>query len=229
MNLNYKDNAMDITILNVPFNEKQKAKNLGALWNNDIKRWYVPSHLNLEAFAKWAPQTSEPTATVNIQPSYYLVESHARCWKCKAVTKVYSFACTGLQDIDWSRPHRGFYVLDYITTLPHELAQCIGHHKPYFKDYSKTTNSWYVMNHCEHCMAQQGDHFMHREPGNPFTPLEAQDCGHIKLIKLNHVDSLLSLDCGFHTDSEDGVIRHHAEALAFDTWRRSSNQDIREN
>jgi len=42
-----------ITWLQVPFDEKDTAKGLGAKWDPEEKKWYVPPHLNLAPFHKW--------------------------------------------------------------------------------------------------------------------------------------------------------------------------------
>jgi hypothetical protein len=39
--------------LNVPFSEKDKAKNLGAKWDAKKKKWYVPNGLDLNRFSCW--------------------------------------------------------------------------------------------------------------------------------------------------------------------------------
>lgn len=46
-----------MTLLEVPFAEKEQAKALGARWNPVEKKWYVPDELkdSLESFARWLP------------------------------------------------------------------------------------------------------------------------------------------------------------------------------
>lgn len=41
--------------LNVPFLEKDEAKQLGARWNARTKRWYIPQGASPEVFARWLP------------------------------------------------------------------------------------------------------------------------------------------------------------------------------
>ena len=41
--------------LNVPYNEKDEAKELGAKWDKDKKQWYIPQ-VDSAPFAKWLPQ-----------------------------------------------------------------------------------------------------------------------------------------------------------------------------
>ncbi|STO96905.1 DUF5710 domain-containing protein [Helicobacter canis] len=45
----------EIIYLNVPYNEKDEAKGLGAKWDKDKKQWYIPQ-VDSTPFAKWLPQ-----------------------------------------------------------------------------------------------------------------------------------------------------------------------------
>ncbi len=40
-------------ILEVPFAEKDQAKSLGAKWNPELKKWFIPEGVEKENFAKW--------------------------------------------------------------------------------------------------------------------------------------------------------------------------------
>ena len=45
--------VMIITYLNVPFAEKDEVKSLGAQWDVDKKKWYVPPRVDLAPFHRW--------------------------------------------------------------------------------------------------------------------------------------------------------------------------------
>lgn len=45
--------SSDVTYLNVPFSEKDEAKSLGARWDKNVKKWYVPAGVALEDFSRW--------------------------------------------------------------------------------------------------------------------------------------------------------------------------------
>lgn len=51
-----------MTFLNVPYAEKDQARELGARWNPTRKRWYVPNGVALEPFARWLAKDGEPAA-----------------------------------------------------------------------------------------------------------------------------------------------------------------------
>jgi exodeoxyribonuclease VII large subunit len=44
---------MDKTYLTVPFKEKDQAKNLGARWDGDARKWYVPDGFDIAPFSQW--------------------------------------------------------------------------------------------------------------------------------------------------------------------------------
>ena len=45
------------TYLNVPFAQKDAAKALGARWDADYKKWYVPGDKDIALFAQWQAQS----------------------------------------------------------------------------------------------------------------------------------------------------------------------------
>ena len=36
-----------------PYEEKDEAKALGARWDNDVRKWYVPDEVDTNLFTKW--------------------------------------------------------------------------------------------------------------------------------------------------------------------------------
>nr|DAH89341.1 MAG TPA: hypothetical protein [Caudoviricetes sp.] len=45
--------------LNVPYDEKEDAKSLGARWDGDKKKWYIPEGIKSEGFSRWQRATAE--------------------------------------------------------------------------------------------------------------------------------------------------------------------------
>jgi len=58
------------TYLNVPFAQKDAAKALGARWDADYKKWYVPGDKDIALFAQWQVQSGalESTAVATSKP-----------------------------------------------------------------------------------------------------------------------------------------------------------------
>lgn len=46
-------------ILEVPYIEKNEAKHLGAKWDPEIKKWFVPQGHDTKPFRKWIQNTDD--------------------------------------------------------------------------------------------------------------------------------------------------------------------------
>lgn len=57
------------TYLTVPFKEKDSVKALGARWDADARRWYVPDGQNLVPFASWLPGSPQASTSRDIAPA----------------------------------------------------------------------------------------------------------------------------------------------------------------
>ncbi len=55
----------DVTYLQVPYSQKDKAKNLGAWWDAKEKLWFVPKGTEISPFLQWVPQNPEVKLQVN--------------------------------------------------------------------------------------------------------------------------------------------------------------------
>ena len=52
----------DPILLEVPFQEKDQAKQLGARWNPLLRKWFVPEGLDAARFARWRTESAMPPA-----------------------------------------------------------------------------------------------------------------------------------------------------------------------
>lgn len=175
--------------LNVPFAQKDEAKLLGARWDAQHKVWYVPAGADPGPFQRWLPIESE----VRIRSSaYFVAVTSDYCWKCAEPTSLFGlFLPPGHETLEidedadegdyWLR-HDGWTSLSYVTDLlPHVAARLKAFAPRYRLDFSKTTSTSYLMNHCEHCGMKQGDFEMHCEPGGAFFPMDQQAAHRIVL------------------------------------------------
>jgi len=173
--------------LKVPFSDKDEAKKLGARWDASSKVWFVPAGVGSSAFQRWMPSVPDLRVRAN---SYSIAQTTESCWKCGDLTRVYGFLLpTGHQVFetdddgvaDWNE-HDYPSMVAYVTDLPAAAAARIkAATTRYFLDFSKTTNSSYWMNHCEHCGMKQGDFAMYCEPGGAFYPMDEDAVSSIKL------------------------------------------------
>ena len=83
-------------ILNVPYNEKDDAKSLGARWNPIIKKWYVKDKKDYHKFIHWI----EPYGNIVIIDELYLIEGVKKCFRCGKDTRVIGFGIDKHLSID---------------------------------------------------------------------------------------------------------------------------------
>ncbi|EIP5862260.1 DUF5710 domain-containing protein (plasmid) [Methylocaldum sp. MU1018] len=91
-------------------------------------------------------------------------------------------------------------IVYYVSALPERVInymQVYSHH--YKLDFSKTMQTSYWMNHCEHCGMKQGDFEMYEEPDGTFYPLDAAAAAQITLHFINEPFSC-SGTCSYGVD-----------------------------
>lgn len=175
--------------LQVPFAEKDEAKTLGARWDAIQKVWFVPAGVDPGPFGRWLPTELE----INVRSSSYFIAHSSRCcWKCGQLTRVYGFVLApGYETLElyeeiateyaWYPQEMTAVVSDITDLLPAVVVRIKAISPHYRLDYSKTTESHYWMNHCEHCGMKQGDFPMYCEPGDAFFPKDEQAARQILL------------------------------------------------
>lgn len=154
--------------LDVPYQEKDEAKALGARWNQDLKSWVIQDDQDPKAFAKWLPR--EPSFNVKAD-TYSVVRAHDQCWSCDQVTDVFGIQIdSGVEVLDQAVESIAGCMLNNVEHVSGELEERLvsmtdGKLR---RDHSKTVGYSYLMNHCRHCDAKIGDFGLHQEPGGPF-------------------------------------------------------------
>lgn len=71
--------ADTVVMLEVPINQKDEAKGLGARWDPDARSWYVPAGRDATPFARWLPppvRSGGPTIPAR------LLGQAERCYRC---------------------------------------------------------------------------------------------------------------------------------------------------
>lgn len=107
---------------------------------------------------------------------FQLTVAIADCWKChKSARVVAPIAPAGSKAIDDEDElpeslelHEATVLMD-VQRLSAGLSAHVRGKVPTFRpDVSRTLGYGYWMNHCQHCGAKMGDHFLHMEPTGPF-------------------------------------------------------------
>lgn len=62
------------TYLNVTYHDKDRAKALGAKWDNGARRWYAPDGTDLSPLSEWIPT------------SMFIVVGKRKCFRCERET-----------------------------------------------------------------------------------------------------------------------------------------------
>ncbi|MBA0215769.1 DUF5710 domain-containing protein [Pectobacterium brasiliense] len=82
---------MSRLILNVPFSEKDDAKQKGARWDPELKKWYVPTGKSSLQFIPWIPELTDNKKYHLFNEYYFIGENERLCWKCGELISLFAF------------------------------------------------------------------------------------------------------------------------------------------
>jgi hypothetical protein len=193
--------------LRVPFAEKDVARRLGARWDPQQKVWYVPDGVDPTPLRKWVPLPIQP----NIRSAtYFIATTDRQCWRCFGQTQVWGIMLPAGHEVfqvddDPADDHwevmDELTLLSYIGDLPDRVSAHLHDLAPQYRiDYSQTTQSFYWMNHCEHCAAKLGDFDTNNEFGLGFDPASAAQAATIRLCEMFET---FAASCGVYTCGVD--------------------------
>lgn len=115
-----------------------------------------------------------------IQSNFFqLAVETAECWKCheqaRVVAPIAPIGSVAIDDEDDEADSAVPLVVNEATILMDvqsmsaDLAAIARGTVPTFRpDFSNALGVGYWMNHCQHCGAKMGDHYLHMEPDGPF-------------------------------------------------------------
>lgn len=169
--------------LDVPYDQKEEAKALGAKWNPRIKKWYIDtSPEEYIRFAKWILRETDD-AIIAIE-YLHVVEGQRVCWKCRRPTRVIGLGIGEFIHIfgEMEEPQYEF-VEDYVEPgeemhlawtereedIPPKLLRYLKDNYSVKTGYSKTLGGKCFANHCDCCGEIQGNWFLFDEPDSPLS------------------------------------------------------------
>ena len=117
-------------LLNVPYSEKDEAKQLGARWNPALKKWYVENQKDYPKFSKWILGNEEEAYV--LCDHFYIVEGKHECFKCHAQTNVIGFGVENFYSFFDDEP------CEYWEDEIHIASSIKRHHRRYkfrFRNY----------------------------------------------------------------------------------------------
>ena len=173
--------------LQVPITEKGAAKHLGARWDSQNKTWYVPDGIDATPLQKWIAVPESPNIRAE---QWFLATTTRECWRCHVSSRVFGIVLpeghealivADDPDNDCWQPGDLPAILSYVTDVPESVAKHLRSLAPRYRvDYSQTIDSFYWMNHCEHCEAKLGDFETFQEYGVGFGAMGDR----IRLLKM---------------------------------------------
>ena len=221
-------------ILNVPYNEKDDAKSLGARWNPTVKKWYVKNKKDYYKFIRWI----EPYGNMVIIDELYLIEGVKKCFRCGKDTRVIGFgidkhlSIDGLLEIE-NNNYDGneikeilydkmleinqddIHIVGPIDPIPESLMEYIQNKYNYKLRYSKTTHISSICNCCDNCDVLQGDFFLFSEVDSPFFIHSREDGKKLKIYKIKlEQDLIVNADDGWA--SFDEMFKKYGKIIPLD-------------
>lgn len=208
--------------INVPFSDKDVVKSIGAFWDVEQKTWFVPNHKDINDFQQWIDKSK---VSVIIKSPVSIALNSSDCYKCANKTAVISLASSNFyylstdenENEKWFRAD-GLSFFSMPVFIENELAVKINGLFPNYKiAYSKTVESNYWANHCEHCGALQGDFFLHSEPGGAFFPLEIEEYEQLTFITVpSKFDVEIDADYSWLSNADD--IPDYAKLITYEEF-----------
>lgn len=183
--------------LNVPFSQKDDAKKIGARWDNEKKQWWIfEGTASPDKYTQWVGElptksglpTLPPTPTDEELSSRFLIapiwlsQSYTHCWKCGESTVVHCLTASGMGGKENEEDGFGIVNISNLKAVVSQIAAEIKKFAPnYHIGFSKTLNGHFFINHCQQCNSNQGDFFLHNEPGGAFFSMAASAVERIKI------------------------------------------------
>lgn len=177
----YEVNNMRI-YLDVPYDDKEEAKSLGAKWNPRVKKWYAETRP--EEYVKFSKWILKDTDDAIIATEYlHIIEGRQNCWRCGKETRVIGLGIGEYIHIyddgdgpeyeiveDCIDPGEEIHLawVDSEDDIPPKLLRYMKANYSVKTGYSKTAGKCFA-NHCDHCGALQGNWYLFDEPDSPLS------------------------------------------------------------
>lgn len=171
--------------LNVPFEEKDEAKTLGAIFDGEIKKWkFNGIARDFVKFSKWIQSDAEfkkfdGEGGIIALNEFYIVQGYRTCYKCKNKTRIIGLGCSdyvrfskrtkitqNIQPIYDFKNHVDsmdilVFWVEKEESIPPLLRDYLSKEYGVRMTYSATVRRKYLANVCEHCNALQGNNFVY--------------------------------------------------------------------
>ena len=176
-------------LLNVPYEEKEEAKALGARWNPEYKKWSVFLGKDYYKFDKWIPKNS---GNIILCDYIYIIGGKHECFKCHKQTSVVGLGVEKLmyimEDENGKRKYKytkdDIHICPFIEELPKNICDFAAKNYSLKYGYSNVVKESYLANHCQNCGVIQGNFYLFDEVDSPFFLYEASDAKKLEIYKV---------------------------------------------
>lgn len=202
-------------LLNVPYEEKEEAKALGARWKPEYKKWSVFLGKDYYKFDKWIPKYQ---GNVILCDYIYIIIGKHECFKCHKETNVVGLGVEKHMNIiedDHGKRHYSFYkddihICPFVDGLPKNICDFVSDNYGLKYGYSNVVKKRYLANHCQNCGVIQGNFFLFDEVDSPFFLYEASDVKKLEIYKVKlPYDIVCNAEIGY--SSNDYMIKKYGK------------------
>jgi hypothetical protein len=178
--------------LDVPYSEREVARRLGARWDTERRRWFVPPDIDPSPLLGW----SKASTSVNARAHHYLLlETRHACEHCAGSARVHGIVLPagheirmlgdGPGDDEWERSDDPT-LLSFVTSLDATVAERLRQASLFYRPRSAFFGSVpYYYNHCDLCGGCLSEHALFGTPGLGFDVLSECDARAIEVTTVH--------------------------------------------
>lgn len=114
------------TFLNVPFKEKNAAKDLGAKWDRAEQSWYVPAGVDPSAFGKWAknaPERQQEVGAAVARPTPAPARESVPTGRQYLAVPYEARSAAKAAGAQWDKTAKSWYVAPGVLAQPEKASQ----------------------------------------------------------------------------------------------------------
>ncbi|MBR1723979.1 MAG: hypothetical protein IJ723_03035 [Ruminococcus sp.] len=202
-------------LLDVPYEEKDEAKALGAQWKPEYKKWSVFFGKDYKKFDRWIPKDK---GNIILCDYVYLIVGMHECFRCRKHTPVIGLGVEKFfvicDNADGSSIYKfnndGIHICPFPSGMPNSITGYVAEKYNLRYDYSKTVRYSYLANHCSHCGIIQGDFYLFDEVDTPFFITEPSDVKKLSFYKYKLPYDVIC-DASISYGSEDYLLKEYAD------------------
>jgi hypothetical protein len=171
--------------LDVPYNERKQARQLGARWDAHCHCWYVPDGVDPSALLGWSRASLDVNARAH---HYYVLETVQVCEQCWRPSRVHGVVLPTGHEVrlqadegedEWERSDEPS-LISFVTSLaPSVSARLRSQTYCYQLRYRLGDPVSYHTNHCEHCATAFDEYTLFATPGRGFDVLSEFEAAEI--------------------------------------------------